>query len=156
MLARIETGELPLDATVAGQSLESAAFNLIHLARICNQQSTVWESNLAAVDVSSAVPSYDSFVVAGGMREAVYERVLTGDTYFTQFRGLHQIPEILGEEVNDRLEQAIRALRTAVCTRPRSSSDVSTRCLNQSSRRCPPSSTTWQRPIITTSARTSD
>ena len=45
------------------------------------------------------------------MREAVYERVLTGDTYFTQFRGLHQIPEILGEEVNDRLEQAIRALR---------------------------------------------
>ena len=56
VLARIETGELPLDATVAGQSLESAAFNLIHLARICNQQSTVWESNLAAVDVSSAVP----------------------------------------------------------------------------------------------------
>ena len=29
------------------------------------------------------------------MREAVYDRVLTGDTYFTQFRGLHQIPETL-------------------------------------------------------------
>jgi hypothetical protein len=111
VLLRIETGELPLGATVAERSLESAEFNLIHLARICNQQSTVWESNLAAVEVSSAVPSYETFVVAAGIRDAVYERVLTGDTYFTQFRGLHQIPEILGEEVNDRLEQAIRALR---------------------------------------------
>jgi tryptophan 2,3-dioxygenase len=50
-------------------------------------------------------------VVAQGLRDAVYDRVLKGDTYFTQFRGLHQIPEILGNEANDHIEQAIRDTR---------------------------------------------
>ena len=96
---------------VANESLESAQFNLIHSARISNHESTIWERNLAHTTVPAAVPSYEQFVVSDVMREAVYERVLTGDTYFTQFRGLHQVPEILGEEINDRLEQAIRDVR---------------------------------------------
>ena len=66
---------------------------------------------LLLVRVPSPVESYAEFVVANRMRDAVYDRVLTGDTYFTQFRGLHQIPETLGEEVNDRIEEAIRDIR---------------------------------------------
>jgi hypothetical protein len=45
------------------------------------------------------------------MYDAVYDRVLEGDTFFTQFRGLHQIPEILCVEINDRIEGAILEIR---------------------------------------------
>jgi tryptophan 2,3-dioxygenase len=111
LLRRVETGELRLENTVAEESLDSAEFNLVHLARVSNHESTLWEENLREVPVPAVVPSYERFVVADGMRDVVYDRTLTGDTYFTQFRGLHQIPEILGEELNDRLEQAVRDIR---------------------------------------------
>lgn len=111
VLAQQEAGTLHLDEAIADRTLDSVQFNLVHLARICNHESTVWERSLAEVHVPAPVPSYETFVVASGMRDAVYDRVLTGDSFFTQFRGLHQIPETLGEEVNDRLEEAIRDLR---------------------------------------------
>ena len=108
----IESDNLPIETALAERSLESAEFNLIHLARICNHESTIWEHNLVEIRVPAAVPSYQQFVATERMRDAVYDRVLTGDTYFTQFRGLHQIPETLGEEVNDHSEQAIRDIRS--------------------------------------------
>jgi tryptophan 2,3-dioxygenase len=110
--SQIDQGRFDIDNAVADGSLDSAEFNLIHLARICNHESTTWERNLAEIHVPAEVPSYEEFVVAQGMRDAVYERELSGDTYFTQFRGLHQMPETLGEEINDHLEQAIRDVRS--------------------------------------------
>ena len=53
----------------------------------------------------------NEFVVTQGMQDAVYDRVLTGDTFFTQFRGLHQVPEILCDEINDRIECGILSMR---------------------------------------------
>ena len=106
-----DAGELDLGGALAEKSLDDPTLTLVHLARIGNHESTIWAGNLASVRVPIAVSSYQEFVVTDLMKEAVYERVLTGDTYFTQFRGLHQIPEILGEEVNDRLEQGVRDLR---------------------------------------------
>jgi tryptophan 2,3-dioxygenase len=108
---RLDSGELQLDTLLAHRSLDDVELALLHVARICNHESTIWEHNLSDVRVPSPVRSYADFVVAGRMREAVYDRVLKGDTYFTQFRGLHQIPETLGEEVNDQAEQAIRDVR---------------------------------------------
>ena len=112
MLARIDAGDLDLDDTLGGHSLDSVEFMLLHTSRISSHEATVWEQNLTHVPVASPVPSYETFVVADGMRDAVHDRTLTGDTYFTQFRGLHQIPETLGEEANDHLEQAIRDVRS--------------------------------------------
>lgn len=109
--ARVDSGELPLDEVLAAQSIDSVELALVHVTRICNHESTIWEHNLAELRIPAPAESWDDFVVAGTMREAVYDRVLTGDTYFTQFRGLHQIPETLGEEVNDHTEQAIRDIR---------------------------------------------
>jgi tryptophan 2,3-dioxygenase len=108
---RLDSGELQLDSVLAHRSLDDVDLALLHVARICNHESTIWEHNLSELRVPPPVRSYADFVVASRMREAVYDRVLTGDTYFTQFRGLHQIPETLGEEVNDRAEQAIRDVR---------------------------------------------
>ena len=107
----VESGLLPMHKALAEESLDSVAFKLVHLARVCNHESTVWERNLSEVRVPAPVESYEKFVVTDEIRHAVYERELKGDTYFTQFRGLHQVPETLGEEVNDNLEQAIRDIR---------------------------------------------
>jgi hypothetical protein len=113
-LARcVSSSELDLEKLLAEDSLDCNELRLLHLARLCNHQTTVWESNLAEVRVPIAVPSYEDFVVAPVMREAVYDRVLEGDTFFTQFRGLHQIPEILCAEINDHLEQATVAIDAA-------------------------------------------
>lgn len=107
----IRVGALSPDRAIADQSLESPQFNFFHLLRICNHESTIWEANLSEVAVPIRIKSYSDFVVADGIRRCVYDRVLEGDTYFTQFRGLHQIPETLGEEANDQCEQAIRDMR---------------------------------------------
>jgi len=101
------SSELQIEKSLAEESLDSNELRLLHLTRICSHETTVWERNLATVHVPVEVPSYEKFVVTGGMRDAVYDRVLEGDTFFTQFRGLHQIPEILCVEINDRIERAI-------------------------------------------------
>ena len=102
-----EEAEFYLDEVLAEESIDSDKLRLLHLSRLCSHETTIWERNLAEVHVSAEVPSYEEFVVARGMRDAVYDRVLEGDTFFTQFRGLHQIPEILCVEINDRIEGAI-------------------------------------------------
>lgn len=111
VMKQAESSKLRIANSLAEGSLDDSEFNLIHLARLCNHESTIWERNLAEVHVPAPIPSYEEFVVARHMRDAVYERVLKGDTYFTQFRGLHQIPELLGEEVNNHFEFAIRDIR---------------------------------------------
>ena len=83
----------------------------MHLLRISNHETTIWEANLAEVGVPIEIGSYAEFVIPDRIRACVYDRVLNGDTYFTQFRGLHQIPETLGEEANDQCEQAILDIR---------------------------------------------
>lgn len=107
----LAAGGIELDSLLAQRSLDDVELALLHVTRVCNHESTIWEHNLSELRVPPPVRSYADFVVADRMREAVYDRVLTGDTFFTQFRGLHQIPETLGEEVNDLAEQAIRDVR---------------------------------------------
>jgi tryptophan 2,3-dioxygenase len=102
---------LQIDSVLSNQSLDSPEFNLIHLARICNHETTIWEHNLSEICVPEVNSSYDKFVGSEYVRKAVYNNVLRGDTYFVQFRGLHQISEVLGEEINDHLEEVIRDIR---------------------------------------------
>ncbi|MCI0664559.1 MAG: hypothetical protein L0220_26160 [Acidobacteria bacterium] len=100
-----------LKNAIAQHSTSDAFANLIHLARICNHEATVWEHNLAAVSVPGEAVDYRSFVVADRIRDMVYDRALKGDTFFTAFRAVHQIPEILTAEVNNFIEQAICRIR---------------------------------------------
>ena len=113
LLQQIESGQLAVESLLLEHSLDNNQLNLIHLSRIMNQDTTVWEQNLAEVNCPVEVPSYEAFVVSQGMYDTVYDRVLQGDSYFTQFRGLHQIPETLGAEMNDHIEKAILAIRAA-------------------------------------------
>jgi hypothetical protein len=111
ILMHFGKGDLELECILRDQSIDSIEFRLIHLARICNHETTIWEHNLTEVYVPGEKLSYDELVGIEYVQNAVYDTVLRGDTYLMQFRGLHQISEILGEEINDRLEEVIRNIR---------------------------------------------
>lgn len=104
---------LDMVGVLEGESLDSTDFLILHLARIGAHESTIWERQLAQTSRPGADFDYAEFIDSATLRAAVYEHRLTGDTYFTQFRALHQIPELLAFEINDRLEVAIHALRRA-------------------------------------------
>ena len=111
ILSNIDKETIALSNVISQQSLDNNQMRFIHLVRVCNHETTIWERNLSSIFVSAVVPDYAEFVVSQAMYKAVYDTMLEGDTYYTQFRGLHQIPEILTAEINDHIEMAILNLR---------------------------------------------
>ena len=108
----IKSGDLPVELLLIRETLDNNQLRFIHLTRVCNHETTMWENNLSVIPVPAMVPSYDEFVVSQAIHDAVYDTTLEGDTYYTPFRGLHQIPEILSAEINDRIEMSILQIRT--------------------------------------------
>lgn len=111
ILVRERHGQLDIRRSLASQSLDDNSFRLLHYVRLAAHQSLIWEELLASVTISMADRTYEEVVRPALIREAVFERRLKGDTYFTQFRGLHQVNEILGEEANDHLAEAVHHLQ---------------------------------------------
>lgn len=104
------TSGLPMEHTIAEESLDSIACRVLHIARMTAHEATIWEASLTSVRAPTHV-SYEQYIATEELRTAVETPQLTGDTFFMQFRGLHQIPEILAAEANDRIESAIRFVR---------------------------------------------
>lgn len=98
--------------TFAGAQLGDPVFTILHAARIGNHDSRSWSVNFARVrHPAPDAQDLQGLLATRWLRNAVDEHRLTGNTYFTQFRALHQIPELLAREVNDSIEIAIRAIR---------------------------------------------
>ncbi|HEY1354098.1 MAG TPA: hypothetical protein VGF67_31185 [Ktedonobacteraceae bacterium] len=110
-LATIQTQSVSLPHIIGQKSLADNQMRSLHLLRLCSHETTIWERNLWRVAVGVPVPDYAEFVVSQAMQQAVYDTMLDGDTYYTQFRGVHQIPEILTAEINDHIEMAIVQLQ---------------------------------------------
>jgi tryptophan 2,3-dioxygenase len=100
-----------LAAAVANESLDSNLALLLHLTLECDRETVVWEQNLAELPVPVPVVSYATFIGAEWVRVAVEDMRLQGDTFMMQFRGLHQIPELLAAEACDLMEAAVRGIR---------------------------------------------
>jgi tryptophan 2,3-dioxygenase len=111
MRGRMDDGRLELEGVLWADSLGDQDFLTVHSTRIANHDSTTWEHSFETTAHPRPGLAYAESIASATLREAVYEHRLTGDTYFTQFRALHQIPELLAAEVSDRLEAAILALR---------------------------------------------
>ena len=75
---RVSSGALSLEQLLGNHSIDSSDVALLHVTRICNHESTIWEHNLSEVRVPSPAESYAEFVVANRMRDAVYDRVFEG------------------------------------------------------------------------------
>lgn len=98
--------------TFAGAALGDPVFTILHTARIANHDSRTWSLNFERVPhPAPGTQDLEALLATRWLRNAVEEHQLNGDTYFTQFRALHQIPELLAREVNDSVEIAIRAIR---------------------------------------------
>ena len=83
-----------------------------------DRQSRVGDVGTELPGRSSSWPDgYADYVASSTLREAVFEHVLFGDTYFTQFRGLHQIPELLARRSPTRWRR--RSSRSDAGTPPR-------------------------------------
>lgn len=103
--------EVDLGAVIAERSIDDAWFVVLHCVRIANHDARVWSANLGASAHPAPECKQDRLLASDFIRHAVFEHQLRGNTYFTQFRALHQIPELLAREVNDRVEIAVRRIR---------------------------------------------
>lgn len=108
--------EIDLGEVIAERSLDDAFFAVLHCTRIANHDARVWSANLGASVHPAPHLAPDQLLASDHIRQAVFEHQLTGNTYFTQFRALHQIPELLVREINDRVEIAIRSARAGDIT----------------------------------------
>ncbi|HUA62662.1 MAG TPA: hypothetical protein VML19_28155 [Verrucomicrobiae bacterium] len=106
----IESGGIDPRQLLRTKSLDDSSLQLIRLATICRHEATIWESHLNRSLLWTGV-GYQQAIAPGLLRQAVYCSVLDVDNFLLQFRVMHQVQELLGEEVNDRLELAVRMLR---------------------------------------------
>ena len=111
IIKQLTKDNLNIESILGDQSIDSDEFKLLHLIRICNHETEIWDCNFDKICVPEVNLTFNEFVGSACVQEAVYDMVLNGDTYLMQFRGLHQISEILGEEINSRLEEVIQNLR---------------------------------------------
>lgn len=96
---------------LASASLEQAETRLAKIVLSCDRAAATWGRWLIGLRLPAPDRPFEDFVSPHLLARAVREPSLEGDTFFTQFRGCHQIPEVLGAEVNDHLEEAVCRLR---------------------------------------------
>ncbi|MBI4747181.1 MAG: hypothetical protein HY774_01730 [Acidobacteria bacterium] len=107
----IEEHPVQVTQAIADSSVDVPLSRIIQSLKIYAHEVSYWKTSLYEIGVQQEITSYDTFVGSSYIREAVLGRKLNGDTFFTQFRGLHQVPEIITAELNDHIEYAIRSIR---------------------------------------------
>jgi len=100
-----------LKNSIANHSFEDPLSTIIHLIRVNNHEAYTWLNNLESIPIPLPNTNYEKFIRGKEISNMVKDRQLKGDTFFQQFRALHQIPEILTFEINNSLEKAIINLR---------------------------------------------
>ncbi len=96
--------------TVLGSgNLDESTFRVLHLSRIASHEITIWDHALSQIRISAHI-GYDNLVCPEIIEAAFQDRSLKGDTYFAQFRALHQIPELVGAVLAAHLRVAIQLL----------------------------------------------
>jgi hypothetical protein len=84
---------------------------LFRAVSVCCHEATIWEGAFSAIVSPVQIADYGAFIDSRTIRAAVDALWLDGDTFITQFRGFHQIPELLSFEANAAITPAIRDLR---------------------------------------------
>jgi tryptophan 2,3-dioxygenase len=97
---------------IANEKIDHSIFQVLNSYRNNLHEIKLWESVLGKVHIPFIENfQYSKFVGFSFLREAVFGLKIEGETIFTQFRSLHQIPEILVSEINDHVEKSILHLR---------------------------------------------
>jgi len=100
-----------VDEMVANASSDAAIVRFLHNVGVCCHEGAIWERTLIGVRLLAPRADYSAFIASDTLSSAVSDLELEGDTYFAQFRCLHQVPELLAFEANEHLEGTVLALR---------------------------------------------
>ncbi len=106
----ISKNNIKLEPFFETGELNGEFYKFLHDYRIISYEIIVWNKSLLHFSIPSDA-SYENFIGLELITKAVNEPRVKDDTFFTQFRGLHQIPEILTAVVNNYLKQAIEDLK---------------------------------------------
>lgn len=106
----IKSGNILQETFLEKENLNNDFYKFLHDYRIIVYEITIWNKNINSFSIPSDT-TYETFIGLELVTKAVNEPKLKGDTFFTQFRCLHQIPEVLTVVVNNYLEQAINDLK---------------------------------------------
>lgn len=110
VLGKIPANEIEEALRTGG--LSNLTYNLLHNLRLAHEKNNIWARNLNAIPFPSRHLPYENTVNSRLLKSAVYDTNLAGDTFYTQFRGLHQIPELLAFEANEHLKGAAKLINT--------------------------------------------
>ena len=113
VLADVPVGKAAIRKAIADASLDDPLCRLLHFSRLCALQTPLWQRDLDGIKLPATTETYERAIRSGCLREAVCYVQLQEDTFMTQFRGLHQVAELLAMQAGDLFEQAIRELRAA-------------------------------------------
>jgi len=79
---------------------------VVHQAKLAAHTTEIWEKLFLLHVLPSAAAPYSSWACSADLEAMVHDFELTTESYLLQFRGLHQIPEILAAEANAQLAVA--------------------------------------------------
>jgi hypothetical protein len=111
LLADGPVGKAAIRRAIADASLDNPLCRLLHFSRLCASQATFWQRDLDGIMLPTSTRDYGPAIRSDCLREAVWHFQVDEDTFLTQFRGLHQVAELLAMQAGDLFEQAIRELR---------------------------------------------
>jgi len=111
VLADEPVGKAAIRRAATEVSLDDPLYRLLHFSRLCAYQATVWQRDLDGIRLPGKAEDYGTAIRSERLREAVWFVQVEGDTFMTQFRGLHQVAELLAMQAGDLFEQAIKELR---------------------------------------------
>jgi hypothetical protein len=117
VLADTPVGKNAIRKAIADASLDDPLCRLLHFSRLCACQTPMWQRDLDGISLPLAADEYGVAIRSDRLREAVWHiYVDEEDSFLTQFRGLHQVAELLAMQAGDLFEQAIRDLRAGKWT----------------------------------------
>lgn len=98
------------ESVIADDSPHNINAHLIQRIKVAAYSARLWEAELASLTCPVEPDRFSEWIHASNLRAMVHDMVLSSDTYFLQFRGLHQIPEILATEGNAQFVRATQAI----------------------------------------------
>jgi tryptophan 2,3-dioxygenase len=106
-------GDIDIQEAIEKSDLHPALASILQNVVTIDNEVNNWFRRLHKLKIHSTPPSSADFIGAEHIKKAVFALRLEGDgdSRFTQFRGLHQIPETLCSEANERLHLAIDSIR---------------------------------------------
>lgn len=92
--------------------VENPILTILNSISLSDHALRVADRNLQSLSLPIQISSYEEFISVPLIARAFQEPELNGDTLLPQFKALHQIPELFGQEINQRLEKFIELSRS--------------------------------------------